>query len=144
MKKNILIGVLILLVAGLIFYFGFNKKETKQMENTIPGLKIEVLKEGNEAGNVTQNGNTVTVNYLGKFENGTQFDSSYDRGLPFSFILGAGQVIRGWDLGVLGMKVGEKRRLTIDSSLAYGDAGVPGAIPPKSTLIFEVELLEIK
>jgi len=85
------------------------------------------------------------VNYTGTLMDGTKFDSSLDRGVPFSFTLGAGQVIQGWDIGVAGMKVGEKRKLTIPSSLAYGDTGTPGGpIPPKATLIFEVELLGVK
>ena len=107
----------------------------------IQGMKIEILKEGQ--GNEAKNGDIVTVHYVGTFEDGTKFDSSVDRGRPFSFTLGVGQVIEGWDLGVLGMKVGEKRKLTIPSDLAYGSGGVPGAIPPDSTLIFEVELLGI-
>jgi FKBP-type peptidyl-prolyl cis-trans isomerase len=87
-------------------------------------------------------GNTVTVHYVGTFTNGTQFDSSYDRGQPFSFRIGAGQVIAGWDQGVPGMKVGGKRRLTIPPSLAYGSQG-QGPIPPNATLIFEIDLLSI-
>jgi FKBP-type peptidyl-prolyl cis-trans isomerase len=87
-------------------------------------------------------GNTVTVNYVGRLQNGTQFDSSYDRGQPYTFRLGAGQVIAGWDQGVPGMKVGGKRRLTIPPSLAYGSQGY-GPIPPNSTLVFEIELLSI-
>ena len=75
---------------------------------------------------------------------GTKFDSSYDRGQPFSFTLGAGQVIEGWDQGFAGMKVGGKRKLTIPSSLGYGDSGIPGAIPGGATLIFEVELLGVE
>lgn len=105
-------------------------------------LSIEILKEG--IGVAAQNGNSVSVHYTGTLENGTKFDSSLDRGQPFGFTLGAGQVIKGWDLGVLGMKVGEKRKLTIPPELAYGPQGVPGAIPPNATLIFEVELLGFK
>jgi len=104
-------------------------------------LKIEVLQEG--AGEQAKNGDSVSVHYVGTLENGTKFDSSIDRGEPFSFNLGTGQVIKGWDLGVLGMKIGEKRKLTIPSDLAYGDKGIPNVIPGKATLIFEVELLEI-
>ena len=87
-------------------------------------------------------GDTVSVNYVGTFTNGTKFDSSYDRGQPYPFRIGAGQVIAGWDQGVPGMKVGGKRRLTIPPSLAYGSQG-NGPIPPNATLIFEIELLSI-
>ncbi|MDP3004005.1 MAG: FKBP-type peptidyl-prolyl cis-trans isomerase, partial [Candidatus Azambacteria bacterium] len=87
---------------------------------------------------------TVSVHYVGVLENGTKFDSSVDRGTPFEFSLGVGQVIPGWDIGVEGMKVGEARRLTIPSELAYGSSGAGNAIPPNATLIFEVQLLGIK
>jgi len=87
-------------------------------------------------------GDTVTVNYVGTLANGTKFDSSYDRGQPFTFRLGAGQVIAGWDQGVVGMRVGGKRRLTIPPSLGYGGQA-NGPIPANSTLIFEIELLSI-
>jgi FKBP-type peptidyl-prolyl cis-trans isomerase len=87
-------------------------------------------------------GDTVTVNYIGTFTNGTKFDSSYDRGQPYTFRIGAGQVIAGWDQGVPGMKVGGKRRLTIPPSLAYGSQG-SGPIPPNATLIFEINLVSI-
>lgn len=108
------------------------------MEN---GLKIddEVVGSGPEA----VPGKKVTVNYMGTLTDGTKFDSSYDRGTPFSFNLGAGEVIAGWDQGVSGMKVGGKRRLTIPPSLGYGAQSV-GAIPPNSTLVFEVELLKVE
>ncbi|MCA9353745.1 FKBP-type peptidyl-prolyl cis-trans isomerase [Candidatus Nomurabacteria bacterium] len=105
------------------------------------GLVIETLKEGE--GVEAAAGDIVSVHYTGVFESGEKFDSSLDRGVPFDFTLGAGQVIRGWDEGVLGMKVGEQRKLTIPYELGYGEAGY-GPIPPKATLIFEVELLAIK
>ncbi len=89
-------------------------------------------------------GKLVTVNYSGAFTDGKVFDSSYGRGVPFQFTLGAGQVISGWDKGVAGMKVGGKRRLVLPSDLAYGPNGVPGAIPPNATLVFEVELLKVE
>jgi FKBP-type peptidyl-prolyl cis-trans isomerase len=106
---------------------------------TDTGLKFEDTVVGE--GTVATKGQTVSVHYTGWLENGTKFDSSKDRDEPFAFKLGAGQVIRGWDEGVTGMKVGGVRRLTIPSHLAYGDRGAGGVIPPKATLIFEVELL---
>ncbi len=89
-------------------------------------------------------GATVQVHYIGSFTNGKKFDSSRDRGKPIEFVLGRGQVIRGWDIGIEGMKKGEVRQLLIPYQLAYGERGYPGAIPPKSTLIFDVELVDFK
>lgn len=104
-------------------------------------LQIEVQKPGNGA--EAKPGQTVTVHYVGTFPEGGKFDSSRDRGEGFTFKLGAGQVIRGWDQGVAGMKVGEQRKLTVPPHLAYGERGFPGAIPPNATLVFEVELLGV-
>ncbi|MBI5421175.1 MAG: FKBP-type peptidyl-prolyl cis-trans isomerase [Parcubacteria group bacterium] len=115
-------------------------KEVKKVEE--PKLVKEDLVVG--TGKEISLWNTAVVNYRGVLADGVQFDSSYERGQPFSFVLGAGQVIKGWDEGVLGMKIGGKRKLVIPPSLAYGDRGAPGAIPPKATLTFEVELLGIK
>lgn len=114
----------------------------EQETTTASGLKYTDLQVGE--GTEAQSGKTVDVHYTGWLENGTKFDSSKDRGRPFSFSLGAGQVIRGWDEGVAGMKVGGKRKLTIPASLGYGARGAGGVIPPNATLIFEVELLGVK
>lgn len=111
-------------------------------ENKVEGLKIENLVVG--TGTEAVAGKKVTVNYLGTLADGTKFDSSYDRAVPFSFKLGAGEVIKGWDLGVVGMKVGGKRKLTISPSLGYGATGAGSVVPPNATLIFEVELLKVE
>jgi FKBP-type peptidyl-prolyl cis-trans isomerase len=104
------------------------------------GLEIEDVAVG--TGAEAKAGDTVSVHYTGKLTDGTQFDSSVGRG-PFNFQLGAGMVIQGWDQGVAGMKVGGKRKLTIPPELGYGARGFPGAIPPNSTLVFDVELLKV-
>src|SRR3954454_11897282 len=104
-------------------------------------LQIDDLREG--TGPAAKAGQTVVVHYVGTLTNGQKFDSSRDRGKGFRFRLGAGEVIKGWDQGVAGMKVGEMRKLTIPPQLAYGERGFPPVIPPNSTLVFEVELLEV-
>lgn len=102
---------------------------------------IEDIKKG--SGNEVQSGDYVLIHYNGTLKDGTKFDSSYDRGTPFKTRIGVGAVIDGWDMGVIGMKVGGKRKLTIPGKLAYGASGIPDVIPPNATLIFEVELISI-
>ncbi|MDP2789355.1 MAG: FKBP-type peptidyl-prolyl cis-trans isomerase [bacterium] len=125
-----------------------NVTENNTMERVIQleGVKVTILKEG--TGAVAKSGDTVAMNYTGTLVDGTTFDSNVDPKFghvePFVFILDGGQVIKGWDVGILGMKVGEKRILTINPDFAYGATGAGGLIPPNATLNFEVELLSIK
>lgn len=108
---------------------------------TPSGLRYQILITGK--GEQARPGQHVTVHYTGWLTTGKQFDSSLDRNAPFRFSLGASQVIAGWDEGVTGMKIGEKRKLTIPADLGYGDRGAAGVIPPGATLVFDVELLAI-
>ena len=113
------------------------------VKTTPSGLRIEVLQPG-QSGTNPKAGDIVEVHYRGTLTNGTKFDASYDRGKPFKFQLGKGQVIKGWDEGLLHMSVGSKARLTVPWNLAYGERGRPPTIPPKADLVFEVELLSVK
>lgn len=149
--KQVIFAIIVFGLFGGVIYYAFTGLEPKQTEiinndiniqDTMTELIIEDIKVGTGAEAV--NGTLVSVHYTGTLEDGSVFDSSKNRGVPFEFTLGQGAVIEGWDKGVLGMKVGGTRKLTIPSSLAYGDNGIPGTIPPKATLTFEVELLGVE
>jgi len=149
----IIVVVLIILLLGLYLILaqtgsdGANQNTNVQNNQNnnpamfeIKGMKIEILQEG--SGEAAKTGDSVTVHYMGTLEDGTIFDSSIDRGEPFPFTLG-GRVIQGWNEGVVGMKVGEKRKLVIPSEMAYGPNGYPPVIPKNATLTFEIEVLKI-
>lgn len=138
------IKILALVIAvGFAVYCLSNKQKNINVDDfeMKNNLKIEDLKIGE--GVTAENGKTIVVNYVGKLLDGKKIDSSYDRNQPFAFVLGSGQVIQGWERGILGMKTGGERKLTIPPEMAYGESGVPNAIPPNSTLVFEIELLEV-
>lgn len=139
MKTLILATFLAFITPGFACNCAKHAKEVA----TSSGLKYEDIKVGE--GKSPKVGDTVTVHYTGWLKSNDQkFDSSLDRGKPFSFVIGKAQVIPGWDEGVSTMKVGGKRKLIIPADLAYGAKGAPGVIPPNSTLVFDVELLEVK
>lgn len=152
--KNLIKIIIFVLVVGFTYDYVNKPQENNQdieieveevenisKINNMDELKIEILKEG--TGEEAKNNDLVSVHYTGTLLDGTKFDSSLDRGSPFEFVLGAGSVIQGWEQGVLGMKVGEKRKLVIPPHLGYGASG-SGIIPPNAYLVFEVELLEVK
>jgi FKBP-type peptidyl-prolyl cis-trans isomerase len=145
MRKTYGLGLAVLVITGVVLartddLTAGDKKEGKVL-TTKSGLKIEDVKVG--TGAEAKAGDTVEVHYVGKLKNGKKFDSSRDSGKPLPFKLGAREVIKGWDEGVAGMKVGGKRQLVIPSDLAYGARGSPPDIPPDAELVFEVELLKI-
>lgn len=119
-----------------------DKKPADKTITTKSGLSYKILKAG--TGAAAKSGDTVVVHYTGKLTDGKKFDSSLDRNKPFTFPLGAGRVIKGWDEGIAGMKVGEKRVLTIPAKLGYGARGAGNVIPPNAVLVFDVELLKIQ
>ncbi|MDB5266251.1 MAG: FKBP-type peptidylprolyl cis-trans isomerase [Parcubacteria group bacterium] len=137
------IGLLAALFYGgtILNLFNQNPNTLQTMATETTGVKIENITNGQ--GDVAAAGDTVTVNYVGTLTDGKVFDSSIDRGQPFTFQLGVGQVIRGWDEGVAGMRVGGKRRLTISPDFGYG-AQTVGPIPANSTLMFDVDLLKVQ
>lgn len=152
----VVVGVAVLGV-GMLFYRSLDVEGVREYnqiaDNTMISdesavgkdseLKIETTQEGT-GDRVVKSGDTITVHYTGRLTDGTKFDSSVDRGTPFTFTIGAGQVIKGWDEGLLGMKVGEKRTLTIPADKGYGATGAGGVIPPNATLVFDTELISIK
>src|SRR6056297_2923144 len=138
MNKILITVIVIFLIGGGYYYFQNNQTKTMEQQN----LETIVLEEG--SGDPAQAKDKLTVHYTGYLEDGTKFDSSYDRNNPFVFTLGIGQVIQGWDKGMEGIKVGEKRKIIIRSHLGYGETGMKNQlgdyiIPPNATLIFEVE-----
>ena len=137
-----IIVVLVFAVSAVAYLITQYAGKTQAEVTTASGLKYSEIKEG--TGATPQKGQTVTVHYTGTLENGTKFDSSVDRGTPADFRIGVGEVIKGWDEGLMSMKVGGKRRFVIPSALGYGPQGRPPSIPGNSTLIFEVELLGVK
>jgi peptidylprolyl isomerase len=162
----IILSLIILVLISVIFknykpvsapVLNLNQEQTINNEESLEVNKNIIMEEKNIENNtnssetsekVVKNGDTVFVHYTGTLENGTKFDSSLDRGQPFDFVVGAGRVIKGWDQGLLGMKVGEKKRLVLPPDLAYGPAGVTMpdgtvVIPQNATLIFDIELISI-
>ncbi|RJP46077.1 MAG: FKBP-type peptidyl-prolyl cis-trans isomerase [Armatimonadetes bacterium] len=131
-------------VINLDEFKSVNSTSATDSATTTPStsLAIEDLKIGE--GREVKSGDQIVVHYLGTLQNGEKFDSSYDRGTPFETQIGVGRVIKGWDQGMIGMKEGGKRRLTIPSDLGYGSSGAGDKIPPDAILVFEVELLEVK
>jgi len=139
-KHGMMMIVIVGFIVGGICSPGFVQGE--ELTETSSGLQYVDLVKGE--GRKAQVGETASVHYTGCLEDGTKFDSSVDRGQPFSFRLGAGRVIKGWDEGVVGMTIGSKRKLIIPPHLGYGARGAGRVIPPHATLIFEVELLDLR
>merc|ERR1712000_42651 len=134
---------LVLSINQILQYRNF-KKSSKNSKKILQKMGVEIQIITNGQGNSPAKGQTVKVHYVGTLTNGNKFDSSRDRGKPFVFKLGQGEVIKGWDEGVSQMKLGEKSKLTCSPDYAYGARGFPPIIPPNSTLVFEVELLDFQ
>lgn len=155
MSKNIVLALvfIVIIAGGALFFAGRTAKPNDIVTQVVPTiqviptmqtvneLKLEDIKVGE--GREVKSGDMIVIHYKGTLLDGTKFDSSYDRGTPFETRIGVGQVIKGWDEGVIGMKIGGKRKLTIPPDKAYGNRGA-GPIPPNSALIFDVELINIK
>jgi FKBP-type peptidyl-prolyl cis-trans isomerase len=168
MNRPVTLGIILILVVGIVSFLILKQQKSSDLNETAnqgtisqvtPTPAVQQSASGSAAMNTDQlkiedtqvgtgkeakSGDTVVMNYRGTLLNGTEFDSSFKRNQPFTTQIGVGQVIKGWDEGVPGMKVGGKRKLTIPADMAYGARGVPGVIPPNSTLVFEVELLDLK
>jgi len=154
MKRSFARATLAVIALGLLASTACSKKVDEPEKSTftpapaapeVPGpTKLEITDDVIGTGREAKTGDTVKVHYTGTLMNGKKFDSSRDRGEPFEFTLGQGSVIKGWDQGVVGMKVGGKRKLVIPFDLAYGEAGHPPDIPAKAALKFDIELIEVK
>jgi FKBP-type peptidyl-prolyl cis-trans isomerase len=153
-KSEIIVIVIgIVIVAAILFYIISKKTSSTntpimntpqaQGTNISTDPKVQIIETQAGTGAEAKNGSHVYVNYNGTLTNGTKFDSSYDRGEPIDFVLGTGGVIKGWDIGLLGMKVGGKRHFVISPEYGYGAQGI-GPIPPNATLVFDVELMDVK
>ena len=159
-SRNEYIGIVVAIVIAVIFFIGINfwssifggslATNNNSLNNQQPMEQKVITNVATEGtGTPAASGDTITVNYVGMLQDGTKFDSSYDRGVPFSFALGAGNVIKGWDDALLGAKVGEKLSVTIPPELGYGASGIPDGkggyiIPQNATLIFNIEVLKIQ
>jgi FKBP-type peptidyl-prolyl cis-trans isomerase len=155
-NKTWIVALVLLVIAVGVGIYAYKSQPIKVASSPVPTLsdsitptatnnmsQLQIQDEVVGTGAEATVGKLITVNYLGTLLDGTKFDSSYDRGTPFQFTLGAGEVIQGWDQGFAGMKVGGKRKLTIPPELGYG-ASAMGSIPANSTLVFEVELLKVE